>query len=62
MGWVQVSLKDFEKVKYKFQKHKFEKLKKVQYPWLVCSRCGLVLLKNKSTKKAVKLGCYHNFK
>lgn len=26
-------------------------------PWLVCSRCGLVWLKNAATKKAIQKPC-----
>lgn len=26
-------------------------------PWPVCSRCGLVYLKNEATRKAIKEGC-----
>lgn len=59
--WETVKSSDFEEVRYKFQSHKPQKLSK-RYAWLVCKQCGLVFLKNKATKKAIKLGCYYNYK
>jgi hypothetical protein len=40
---------------YQFDPHSFQTVKRISYQ--VCVKCGLVLLKNKATFKAVKLGC-----
>ena len=29
-----------------------------RFPWVVCAHCGLVLLRNKATEKAARLGCW----
>lgn len=31
--------------------------KRAALPWAICDKCGLVALKNESTKLAIKLGC-----
>lgn len=36
--------------------HKFERIGQF-YPWLVCSHCGLVTIKNKRTAKAISGKC-----
>jgi hypothetical protein len=36
--------------------HKFERIGSF-YPWLVCSHCGLVTIKNKKTSKAIQGKC-----
>lgn len=59
--WETAKLSDFKEVTYKYEKHNPQKLNK-RYPWLVCKSCGLVFLKNKATRKAIKLGCYYSYK
>jgi len=40
---------------YKFEAHHFEKRKRIQ--WQVCSKCGLIALRNDFTRWAIKKGC-----
>ena len=57
--WVTVDIED-EVVTYSFEAHKPRKLCK-SIPWLYCSHCGLLYLKNSITKWSIKMGCNHSY-
>ncbi len=59
--WVTISLSDLggtEVTVYKQEAHRPKPLKGI--PWLRCSSCGLLYLKNDVTKMCIKLGCYYD--
>lgn len=43
---------------YKYHPHRFSKWFKF-FPYFICDYCGLVLLNNRITEWAVRMGCYH---
>lgn len=49
----------FVKPKYRYIAHTFKQIKGAYKP--ICSGCGLMLLRNKLTQKAVKRGCLHDY-
>lgn len=54
MGWTRVRLSDIKPDRltgpHKWRRYRF-------LPWEVCSRCGLIALRNEPTEKAIRLGC-----
>lgn len=48
-----------EKITYKFEKH--SPVKSKSFPWMYCKYCGLVYLKNRFTKWAIKTGCLNEY-
>lgn len=57
--WVTVQIED-DPLVYTYEAHKPTKSK--AFPWLRCHHCGLLYLKNKDSRTAIKLGCNHNLK
>jgi len=58
-GWVVATIED-EVLRYTYEPHKPVKSK--AFPWLYCQYCGLLYLKNRPSRRAVKLGCNYNLK
>lgn len=49
-----------EEIKYEYEAH--SPIKKKYLPWPYCRYCGLIFLKNKTTKWCINMGCnsrYH---
>jgi hypothetical protein len=56
--WVPAEIEDVE-LTYSFEPHKVKKLK--GSPWLYCSYCGLLYLRNPITKWCIKMGCNNSY-
>ncbi len=59
--WVTVKLSDFdgqEVTVYKMEGHKPKPMKGL--PWVCCSSCGLLFLKNEFTRMCIKYGCHYD--
>ena len=55
-GWVKAKFTAPEKQVYTYEPHRPAKVVSC-IPWMVCSRCGLVYLKNAATAWCVQKGC-----
>ena len=56
--WIPAEIEDVE-ITYSFEPHKTRKLK--GSPWLYCTYCGLLYLKNPLTKWCIKMGCNNSY-
>lgn len=60
-GWVTINISDFDEkeIDYKYERHSPIMLKST--PWLYCRHCGLLYLRNNTTKWCIRMGCLYEY-
>jgi hypothetical protein len=56
-GWTVRQSSELARGRKRTAPHAWKNIKGFRFPWPVCARCGLILLKNQATRLAAKRAC-----